>query len=360
MFFNPESMSVNLIVTLLVIVMVFLMPWLDRRICRKLGLSLNEGLCTNPDAETLLLFRKILLIFVFLVYLFCVAYVTFLSRRASDSYRIHDGPLFQDFTSSFYIDFGFLDIINILFTEGPAGALQHIRIISAGGIAQVYMNIAMLVPMGYLLPYIFDWFRQDVSRRTIPACFLASLLIENVQLLTRHGMYDLDDLCTNTLGGIIGQALYIAIAYVNTYPDWRQQLKARRKWMRSSRKTAVFPWREKIRTLRTTVYTSDEEAARSFFSEKLGFFLLKESGEEKDRKLLYECGNTQIEIICLPKGTVLPEQKIMLSANNSGMIRRRLKKHEIPVSEYRTDEYSGRRMFSVESPEGISVEILEI
>ena len=360
MFFNPESMSAGLIVTLLVIVMVFLMPWLDRRICRKLGLSLNEGLCTNPDAEKLLLIRKIILILIFCLYLFCVAYVTFLSRKQSENYRIHQGPLFEDFTNSFYIDFGFLDSINILLTEGPASALQHIRIISSGGIAQVFMNIAMLVPMGYLLPYIFDWFRQDVSRRTIPACFLASVLIENIQLLTRHGMYDLDDICTNTLGGIIGQALFIAIAYINTYPNWRSELKARRKWWHKSRKAAVYPYREKIRTLRTTVYTADEEAARTFFSDQLGFFMLKESGDEKEKRMLYECGNTQIEIICLPKGTVLPEQKIMLSANNTGLIRKRLAKHEIPVSEYKVDEYSGRRMFDVDSPDGIRIEILEV
>ena len=155
--------------------------------------------------------------------------MTYLSRKASQGFQIHTGPIFFDFTSSFYIDFGFLDIINILFSEGPAAALQHIKIISTGGIAQVYMNIAMPMPMEYLLPCIFDWFRQDVSRRAIPVCFLTSVLIENIQPLTRHDMYDLDDLCTNTLGGIIGRALFIAAAYINTNLDWCGELKARRK-----------------------------------------------------------------------------------------------------------------------------------
>ncbi|MCR5794427.1 MAG: VanZ family protein [Solobacterium sp.] len=360
MFFNPESMSVNLIVTILVIVMVILMPWLDRRVCRKLGLSLHEGLDTNKDAEKLLLFRKLFLIAVFLVYLLCVSYVTFLSRRAASGYRINAGPLFGDFTNSFYIDFGFLDIINLIFTKGPAAALQHIRIISTGGIAQVYMNIAMLVPLGYLLPYIFDWFRRDVYRRTIPVCFFSSVLIENIQLLTKHGMYDLDDICTNTLGGIIGAFLFVVLAYINTNPNWRSEMKARRKWVRRSRRSAVFPWRDRIRTMRTTVYTSDEESVRDFFNEKLGFFLLKEIGEGAGKSLLYECGSTQIEIVTLPKGTALPPQKIMLSANNSSRMRKRLEKHGIPVSEYTVDDYSGRRKFEVESPEGLLIEILEI
>ena len=65
--FNTSSLSVNLIVTLMVIIMVFLMPWLDRKICGKLGLSLHEGIDTNPRSTQLLVWRKIILILIIIV-----------------------------------------------------------------------------------------------------------------------------------------------------------------------------------------------------------------------------------------------------------------------------------------------------
>ena len=337
MFFNPESLSVNLIVTVLVIVMVFVLPWADRYFCRKLGISISDGISTNPDADRLLRRRKQLLIIMFGIYLLAVAYVTFLSRSASEDYRINSNELLQDFRRSFYIDFGLLDIINILMTEGPRSALEHIHIVSTGGIAQVLMNIAMLIPMGYLLPYIFDWFRRDVSRRTIPVCFLTSVFIENVQLLTRTGLYDMDDIITNTLGGIIGQAFYITVAYVNTHPNWRSEIRSRRKWRRSARKKPVYPFMDKIHMMRATVYTTDIEGTR----------------------LLYECGGTQVEIIPAAKGTAVPAQQITIAANNSERIRKRLEESEIPVSEYALDPYTGLRTFSIESPEGVKITFIE-
>ena len=359
MFFNPESLSVNLIVTVLVIVMVFVLPWADRYFCRKLGISISDGISTNPDADRLLRRRKQLLIIMFGIYLLAVAYVTFLSRSASKDYRINSNELLQDFRRSFYIDFGLLDIINILMTEGPRSALEHIHIVSTGGIAQVLMNIAMLIPMGYLLPYIFDWFRRDVSRRTIPVCFLTSVFIENVQLLTRTGLYDMDDIITNTLGGIIGQAFYITVAYVNTHPNWRSEIRSRRKWRRSARKKPVYPFMDKIHMMRATVYTTDIEGTRKFFSEDLGFFLFHEQTDDKETRLLYECGGTQVEIIPSAKGTAVPAQQITIAANNSERIRKRLEESEIPVSEYALDPYTGLRTFSIESPEGVKITFIE-
>lgn len=357
--FNTDSLTVNLIVTVMVFIMVFLMPWLDRKICTRLGISLHEGIDTNPDAPRILRIRKFILIVIFILYLLCVAYVTFLSRQPSAGYTVNSGPFLQGFANSFYIDFGFLDIINILFTEGIAAALAHIRIISVSGITQLYLNIVMLVPMGYLLPYIFDWFRQDVSRRTISACFLISVLIENIQLLTRHGMYDLDDIFANTLGGVIGQALFIAVAYVNTHPNWRRDLRQRNRWRRRAGKTALFPFAGRMHMIRSDVYTNDEETLRQFFDEKLGFFFLNESMQGNDKALLYDCGGSQIEVICRPKGTPIPPQEIMFGANNTDLIRKRLEKCGIETTTAELDEYSGRRIFSVYSPEGMKITFLE-
>ena len=66
---NANSLSINLLVTGLVLVMVFLLPWMDRRLCGKLGLNLEGGIAgddvfltvdyAGDQAELLLEGRKI-------------------------------------------------------------------------------------------------------------------------------------------------------------------------------------------------------------------------------------------------------------------------------------------------------------
>lgn len=97
------SLKVNIMVTLLTVVMVFMLPWLDHFICRKLGVSLSDGISTNLDADRLLHIRKILLIIMFCVYLRAVSYVTFFSRSAADDYQLHIA-LFQDLGDSMYAE----------------------------------------------------------------------------------------------------------------------------------------------------------------------------------------------------------------------------------------------------------------
>ena len=55
---NANSLKTNLLVTCLVLLMVFVMPWADRRICRKLGLNLQGGVSTHPRADALLRLRQ--------------------------------------------------------------------------------------------------------------------------------------------------------------------------------------------------------------------------------------------------------------------------------------------------------------
>ena len=65
---DVNSLKMNLLVTLLVAVLVFLLPWADRRICRRLRLSLEGGLSENPDADRLLALRQRLLVFIVILY----------------------------------------------------------------------------------------------------------------------------------------------------------------------------------------------------------------------------------------------------------------------------------------------------
>jgi hypothetical protein len=68
--------------------------------------------------------------------------------------------------------------------------------------ANVLLNVAMFVPMGFLLPLLGSIFRKWYV--TMPAGFAVSGLIELLQLIFIRGVCDVDDLFCNTLGCIIG------------------------------------------------------------------------------------------------------------------------------------------------------------
>lgn len=65
-------------------------------------------------------------------------------------------------------------------------------------------NIVVFIPMGFLLPLLGS---KGRFLPTFLASFGISLCIECVQLITKVGVFDVDDLILNTLGGIIGFVL---------------------------------------------------------------------------------------------------------------------------------------------------------
>ena len=66
----------------------------------------------------------------------------------------------------------------------------------------VLLNIALFVPLGFLLPLLAKPFRKWYA--ALGAGFGVSLLIELSQFFTGRGMCDVDDLFTNTLGAMLG------------------------------------------------------------------------------------------------------------------------------------------------------------
>ena len=66
----------------------------------------------------------------------------------------------------------------------------------------VLLNIALFIPLGFLLPLLSKPFRKWYA--ALGAGFGVSLLIELAQLFTGSGMCDVDDLFTNTLGAMLG------------------------------------------------------------------------------------------------------------------------------------------------------------
>lgn len=70
----------------------------------------------------------------------------------------------------------------------------------------IVLNILLFVPFGYLLPLLMGKIDRWWKVMLFGFCF--SLFIEILQLVTRRGMFDTDDLINNTIGAIIGWGCY--------------------------------------------------------------------------------------------------------------------------------------------------------
>ena len=357
---DPNSLLTNVLVTVFVAAMVFLLPWADRRICRRLGLNLNGGVSENPRADGLLQLRQGLLTAIFGLYALVVVWLVLLSRSEAPEYLVHIA-LFQDLHNAISVDFGVLDIFRLIFTEGIGGALSHVRIVKPEDIAQAYMNLMLFVPMGYLLPYVFSWFRQKPRIRPVMACLVISLLIENVQLITRRGFYDVDDLISNTLGGLIGQYLFISVAYVVTHPAWRKELKSYRRWKKNARERTLYPFARRIALSRTTLLATNEEEIWDFYVTKLGFRPRKQLVPEDSAgtDFLLEMGASQVEIRCSNRQEALKTQYLTISAKRLKAIRKRLERNGIPTGPFGQDPYTGQRMLQFSGPDGVKITVLE-
>ncbi len=69
----------------------------------------------------------------------------------------------------------------------------------------VFGNILIFMPFGFFLPMAS---RYRSFWTTLFASFALSLGVEMFQFLTRVGSFDVDDLFLNTLGGILGYAIF--------------------------------------------------------------------------------------------------------------------------------------------------------
>ena len=67
-------------------------------------------------------------------------------------------------------------------------------------------NVAAFVPFGFFLPVFVERCRKIWN--TVFYSFELSLLVELIQLITKVGSFDVDDIILNTLGGAVGYVIY--------------------------------------------------------------------------------------------------------------------------------------------------------
>ena len=68
-------------------------------------------------------------------------------------------------------------------------------------------NIVVFMPFGIFVPLLEEKKRGIIFTTIVTALF--SFVIETIQLVTKHGSFDVDDIVLNTLGGMLGFLLYV-------------------------------------------------------------------------------------------------------------------------------------------------------
>lgn len=143
-------------------------------------------------AETKKVVRHICL-FLFIIYVLVLAYFVFLS----DGYGRVDG--YSDYR---YNLTPFTEIKRFIIYSGQVGIIKST--------INLLGNVAAFVPFGALIRWVRN--KKTGFFTATVYTFLFSLCIECVQLVTRVGVFDVDDLILNTLGGMIGYLFYYILA----------------------------------------------------------------------------------------------------------------------------------------------------
>lgn len=102
-------------------------------------------------------------------------------------------------------------IITYFSRESGNGGRIDLKIGSSLGInlrntAYLVENILLFIPYGFLLALL--WKKTNAFWKHFLAGFLTSLLIESLQLVSARGIFQADDIITNTIGALMGYLLY--------------------------------------------------------------------------------------------------------------------------------------------------------
>ena len=128
------------------------------------------------------------------IYAAAIIYLAFLTRESMPIYHYSIHPFGAARKA---IEFGGGIIPGILSGE--------VRITSWESLEGIVLNALLFIPFGYLAPLFYkktQWWKIMILGMA------ASLIIEIIQLVTRLGYADVNDLINNTIGILIGFILY--------------------------------------------------------------------------------------------------------------------------------------------------------
>ena len=72
--------------------------------------------------------------------------------------------------------------------------------------SNIFGNVIGFLPFGFILPVIFR--RMNSGFLICVSGFILSLTVEVIQLVTKVGCFDVDDMILNTLGAALGYGIY--------------------------------------------------------------------------------------------------------------------------------------------------------
>lgn len=78
-----------------------------------------------------------------------------------------------------------------------------------GFIVNIFGNVIAFMPYGFLLPILNRTYRKFYV--IVILSLLFSLVIETSQLLLKVGVFDVDDILMNSLGGILGYLVFLIV-----------------------------------------------------------------------------------------------------------------------------------------------------
>lgn len=86
---------------------------------------------------------------------------------------------------------------------------------------QIIINIAMFIPVGFLLPCCFRIYEK--YRYVLITVIIASVSIELLQLIFRIGLFETDDVINNVFGAMIGLGTYVVVKKMRNYLNLSQK-----------------------------------------------------------------------------------------------------------------------------------------
>lgn len=82
-------------------------------------------------------------------------------------------------------------------------------------------NVVAFLPLGFFLPIMYRKCRSLFY--TVFFCFEFSLIVETIQLVSKVGSFDVDDLLLNTIGGAIGYLCFTILNYMRRKHDEKKK-----------------------------------------------------------------------------------------------------------------------------------------